>query len=107
MATMMLPLFFQMWVAKHASEFCGVGRMMKIWGFWQEDACPCCLSGEVEMVGHLLHCLAARMQTAFDNGVQGIQEWMQSSSCLAIVEVLGRYLAAQGGQMCTGGDVPP
>ena len=78
-----------MWVAKHMSGFCGVGRMMKIWGFWQEDTCPCCLLGMVEMVAHLLCCLVAWMQKAFDDRVQGIQKWMQRGSCLAIAEVLG------------------
>ena len=96
-----------MWVAKHASGFCGVGRMMKIWGFWQEDTCPCCLLGKVETVGHLLHCPVAWMQKVFSKGVQEIQEWMQRSTCLAIADVLGWFLAAQGGQTWVGEEVPP
>ena len=59
MATMTFPPLFQMWVAKHASGFCRVGRMMKIWGFWQEDICPCCHLGKVETMGHLWCCPAA------------------------------------------------
>ena len=70
------PPLFQLWVAKHASGFCGVGKMMKIWGFWQDNTCPCCHSDEEETVGHLLHCPAAWMQKAFNDGVQKIQEWM-------------------------------
>ena len=29
-ATKLYPPLFQLWVAKHASGFCGIGRMMKI-----------------------------------------------------------------------------
>ena len=71
--------------------------MMKIWRFWQEDTCLCCHSGEVESVGHLLHCSMDKMQQAFAEGVQRLQEWMQCSTCLAIVDVLGQFMAAQGG----------
>ena len=77
MSMMTFPSLFQLWVAKHASGFCGVGKMMKIWGFWQEDKCLCCLLGEVETVSHLLCCPAPQMQKAFKEGVQEIQEWMQ------------------------------
>ena len=33
---------FQLWAVKHASGFCVVGKMMKHWGYWQSNDCPCC-----------------------------------------------------------------
>jgi hypothetical protein len=34
------PKMFRVWASKHMSRFCGVGRMQKICGFWDNSRCP-------------------------------------------------------------------
>ena len=40
-ATQSFLVLYQLWAAKQASSFCSVGMMMKKWGLWLTDVCPC------------------------------------------------------------------
>ena len=33
---------FSLWAMKHVSGICGVGKMMKIWKYWEDSACLSC-----------------------------------------------------------------
>jgi hypothetical protein len=33
---------FHVWALKHMSQFCGVGQMQKMCGFWYHSKCPHC-----------------------------------------------------------------
>ena len=71
---------FRMWASKQASGFCGVGRMMKIMGFWDNDRCPCCKwQGVVETMDHVLQCRASSVRKAFDEQVEKFTSWLRAS----------------------------
>ena len=48
------PPLFQMWVTKHVSSHCRVGRQMKLCGEWDSNKCPCC--EVVERAPHVVVC---------------------------------------------------
>ncbi len=52
---------------------CGVGKMMKIWGYRDSDACPRC--GEKETAAHVLSCQDDDAVKAFHNS-KSMDEWM-------------------------------
>ncbi len=41
-ALQLTPILQRHWLSKPISGMCGVGKMMKIWGHQQSNACPCC-----------------------------------------------------------------
>ena len=49
------PPLFRLWAAKNASGQCGVGKYMHLWGYWEDDRCPLCLSLE-ETTRHVSIC---------------------------------------------------
>jgi hypothetical protein len=36
------PEMFRIWASKHMSHFCGISRMQKVCGFWDNSRCPQC-----------------------------------------------------------------
>ena len=66
------PELFHMWASKHMSHFCGVGRSMKLWGFWDHDHCLCCNTPN-ETTLHLLICSHNLMSMNF------IDTWMRAN----------------------------
>ncbi len=48
------PILQQHWLSKKTSGMCGLWKMMKIWGHWDSNACPCL--GESETTAHVLSC---------------------------------------------------
>ena len=36
------PRAFQLWYAKHWTNFCGIGVKLKEMKLWDNDLCPCC-----------------------------------------------------------------
>jgi hypothetical protein len=71
------PERFWMWASKHMSHFYGVGLMMKRWGFWDNDLCPCCHDPD-ETTLHLFLCRHYRMTINFDTQIKLMEEWMCS-----------------------------
>jgi hypothetical protein len=55
------PPSFRLWVSKHVSGQCGVGKMMCRWGFWDSDECPLC-SAPNETTRHIALCPDARIR---------------------------------------------
>ena len=60
------PPLFQMWVTKHVSSHCGVGRQMKLHGKWDSNKCPCC--EEVEWAPHVCSMPRSRPRRGMDGG---------------------------------------
>jgi hypothetical protein len=50
-----LPEMFRLWVSKHMSCFCGVGRMQLICSFWEHSNCPQCYE-EYETTTYVFTC---------------------------------------------------
>jgi ribonuclease HI len=59
-----LPFSRQLWLAKHASGHCPVGRMMKIRKHWEHSMCPRCLQDN-ETTEHVLLCQDPRAAEHF------------------------------------------
>ena len=51
---------YQLWVTKFVSGHSAVGRMMKLWGYQEDDNCPCCQLPQ-ETTRHLLECTDPRL----------------------------------------------
>lgn len=54
-ATSSFPPLYKLWIAKHVSGFCGLGKMQFHWGYMESSKCPCC-SHPCEDKEHLLTC---------------------------------------------------
>jgi hypothetical protein len=63
-ALRLAPQGFRLWTAKHLSGHCAVGRMMKLWRFWDTDNCPCCHAPR-ERSRHVNRCPSPVMRSAF------------------------------------------
>ena len=75
-AANMLPMLFNLWKMKQVSGFCGVGKNMKCWGFWEDS---CCLSCDElrEDAKHILYCPHQDRITAWMEVVDGFEAWME------------------------------
>jgi hypothetical protein len=60
-----LPFSRQLWISKHASGHCAVGRMMKIRKHWEHSMCPRCLQDN-ETTEHVLLCQDPRASEHFE-----------------------------------------
>jgi len=49
-----VPRTRRVFLSKHISGMCGVGKFMKRWGEWETDACPRC--GQIEDAPHVWTC---------------------------------------------------
>ena len=76
---------FRTWMTKHVSGECGVGRKMKLWGFKDTDACPCCGTPD-ETTHHVVHCQDERMQAAYTEAVEDFISWMQIADTHPTIE---------------------
>ena len=57
------------------SGICGVGKMMKIWKYWEDSACLSC--GEpVEMTYHMVLCPCMERMLAWEEAINGLEVWM-------------------------------
>ncbi len=57
---------------------CGVGKMMKIWGHQDSDACPRC--GEPETAAHVWACRDEGEVQAFHDSAATMEEGMVKTS---------------------------
>jgi hypothetical protein len=69
-------LYKRHFVAKHATGHCGVGKMMKLWGFRDKDNCPRCNKGN-ETSTHVLTCQHATACEDWATEITKLQEWFQ------------------------------
>lgn len=76
-AMLSFPQLFQMWASKHMAHFCAVGRMMRNWGFWDHDRCPCCHQPD-ETTTHILLCRFPGMTDNYNNQAELIIDWLTS-----------------------------
>jgi hypothetical protein len=60
-----LPFSRQLWLSKHASGHCAVGRMMKTRKHWEHSMCPRCLQDN-ETTEHVLLCQDPRASEHFE-----------------------------------------
>jgi len=64
------PTLFSLWATKHISGFCGVGKMMKHWNFWDDNKCLNCPE-TVEDAVHILLCPYQDRVDAWEDAVNG------------------------------------
>lgn len=64
------PNGFSTWIAKHVTNFCGVGKMMKIWKMWDNSRCQRS-DLEVEIAQHALVCPNVDMRNEFGDPMDG------------------------------------
>jgi hypothetical protein len=89
------PPLYRLWVTKHVSGFFANGKMMKHWGFWDNQRCPCCHHIK-EDKEHLLICPAPSCVEKWAASVQGLQEWLQEvDTAPALMHCISHALAAR------------
>ena len=72
-----MPALFQLWASKHVHHFCGVGKNMLRWQFWDNSRCPCC-QAPVETTSHLLICPSDKMLMSWNKSVSNLESWLTS-----------------------------
>jgi hypothetical protein len=89
------PPLYRLWVTKHVSGFFANGKMMKHWGFWDNQKCPCCHHIK-EDKEHLLICPAPSCVEKWAASVQGLQEWLQEvNTAPDLLHCISHALAAR------------
>jgi hypothetical protein len=89
------PPLYRLWVSKHVSGFFANGKMMKHWGFWDNQKCPCCHHIK-EDKEHLLICPAPSCMEKWAASVQGLHEWLlEVDTAPDIVHCITNTLAAR------------
>jgi hypothetical protein len=78
LATAHFPPLYRLWMTKHVSGFFAIGKMMKHWGFWEHQKCPCCSHVSEDKV-HLLTCPEVSCVARWEQSVQGLREWLQET----------------------------
>jgi hypothetical protein len=63
----LIPRPRRVFVAKHVSGMCGVGRFMKRWKEWPSDACPRC--GDTEDSSHVWTCKGPGTTELWDKAI--------------------------------------
>lgn len=60
------PDGFSLWISKHVTSFCGIGKIMLRWEMWDNNRCPGC-DMENEVAQPVLVCDNVKMQSEFRN----------------------------------------
>jgi hypothetical protein len=71
-----VPLGFQVWLSKHATGWCGVGRMLKIYGFQDHSDCPRCSQPE-ETTQHVVCCWSQAATATWSTLIDTLQQWLR------------------------------
>jgi hypothetical protein len=69
------PEMFRVWASNHMSRFCGVGRMQKICGFWDNSRCPRCKQ-ENETMTHVIVCTGNGAAQEWTNQIMNLGLWL-------------------------------
>ena len=64
-----------MWLSKHMTGICGVGKWMHRWKHWTEASCPCC-GVEIETTRHVVECTSTRMSQHFHECITDLSRWL-------------------------------
>ena len=68
---------FNLCMMKQIGGFCGVGKMMKQWGFWEDSKCHSCDEVSEADAEHILYCPHLdRVDSCWLVAVKGLEEWM-------------------------------
>ncbi len=74
------PVTRRHWVTKHASGWCGVGKMMQLWKEWDNPDCPRC--GATEDARHVWTCPAPSVIPVWDRSITRLKAWMTSQGTM-------------------------
>jgi predicted nucleic-acid-binding Zn-ribbon protein len=66
-----LPFGKRRWLLKHATRFCGIGKMEKIKGNQEHEDCPRC--GQVEDTIHVVRCKGTGTEKIFELAVHNLE----------------------------------
>lgn len=70
-------LYKRHFVAKHTTGHCGVGKMMRRWGFRKDGRCPRCKAPE-ETSLHVLECKAKSAVDEWETQIGHLENWLNS-----------------------------
>ena len=68
---------YRLWFSKFVSGHSATGRMMYLWGKWDNALCPCC-GHDPETTRHVLVCPDPRMRLEYRAKVTLLEQWMSS-----------------------------
>jgi hypothetical protein len=66
---------FRVWASKHMSQICGVRRMQKICGFWDNSRCPRCKQ-ENKTTRHVIVCTSNGAAQEWTNQITNLGLWL-------------------------------
>ena len=69
---------FQLWYAKHWTNFCGIGVKMKQMKLWDNDLCPCCQQVSESTTTHLFLCPHPTVAMAREKVFHKILTWLET-----------------------------
>jgi hypothetical protein len=64
----------RIFLSKHASGMCGVGKFMKRWQLRQDDSCPRC--GMAEDSAHVWKCHGEGVEDVWDKSMTNLENWL-------------------------------
>ena len=70
-------LYKRHFISKHSTGHCGVGKMMKRWGFRTDDSCPRCKSSN-ESAPHVILCPHPSATKLWLEQVESLKTWMRA-----------------------------
>ena len=70
-------LYKRHFVSKHSTGHCGVGKMMKLWGFRTDDSCPRCKAVE-ESAPHVILCPHPAASKLWLEQVDSLKNWLKA-----------------------------
>ena len=98
-----LPMGKQRWITKHATGFCGVGRVL-LRNQWQDHSeCPRCGQDNEDTI-HVLRCPQARANTQWNTCMETFSAWMDSNHTNL---ELSRWIKLRLGQWRRGATLTP
>lgn len=97
-ALLLLPLHRRRWISKHVAGICGVGKMMKIWGYQDNDHCPRCSARETAQ--HVWVCPQDDATILWDQSLLDLKDWFvaQHTSPEVASVILSRLRAWRTGE---------
>jgi len=70
-----IPCSRRVFLTKHVSGMCGVGKFMKRWKEWEEDLCPRC--GLPEDAPHVWQCKGSGTEAVWDKALQDLEHLLR------------------------------
>ena len=70
---------FQLWYAKHWTNFCGIGVKMKQMKLWDNDLCPCCRQVPERTTMHLYLCPHPNISMPREKSFHEILTWLETT----------------------------